>query len=276
MAGERDYVLGTHDEEIARLALQHRVWRPRALDAWRRAGLTVGQTVLDIGCGPGHATFDLADIVGPTGRVVALDRSRRFLDWLEAARTHRGLANIAPHEIDLDLNPLPGGQADVAWSRWVYAFVQRPRELLARVAERLRPGGVMVMHEYVDYSTWRLTPRSPEFEAFVQTVIKSWRATGGEPDIGLDLPRWLGELGFDIRSLTPIVDVVSPADFIWQWPRAFVDVGVRRLVDLGELSEAQARAIRDAFAAGEAAPGTRLMTPTVIEIIAARGAGASA
>ena len=73
---ERDYVLGTNDEEIQRLALQHRVWRPRALDAWRRAGFTAGQTLLDVGCGPGHATVDLAGIVGPSGRVVAVDRSR--------------------------------------------------------------------------------------------------------------------------------------------------------------------------------------------------------
>ena len=60
MSPERDYVLGTHDEESARLLLQHRVWRPRALDAWRRAGFTVGQTLLDLGCGPGHAAVDPA------------------------------------------------------------------------------------------------------------------------------------------------------------------------------------------------------------------------
>src|SRR6266513_624084 len=55
-AAERDYVLGTHDDEVARLGLQHRVWRPRALDAWRRAQFTRGQTILDIGCGPGYAS----------------------------------------------------------------------------------------------------------------------------------------------------------------------------------------------------------------------------
>jgi SAM-dependent methyltransferase len=226
--------------------------------------------VLDIGSGPGHAAFDLAEIVGPTGRVVALERSRRFLDWLEAARTHRGLANITAHEIDLDENPLPSVRADAAWSRWVFAFVKRPRDLLARVAERLAPGGVMVIHEYLDYGTWRLIPRSAEFERFVQTVIKSWRATGGEPDIGLDLPRWLEELGFEIRTLTPIVDVVSPSNYLWQWPRAFVEVGVRRLADLGELSQEQARAITGVFAAAEATPGTRMVNPVVVEIIAVR------
>ncbi|HTE44960.1 MAG TPA: methyltransferase domain-containing protein, partial [Gemmatimonadaceae bacterium] len=85
-SNDRDYVLGTHDEEIARLGLQHSVWRPRALAAWQRAGFNVGQTIVDVGCGPGYATLDLAELVGATGHVVAIDRSRRFLDALDARR----------------------------------------------------------------------------------------------------------------------------------------------------------------------------------------------
>src|SRR5262245_9010038 len=104
---EGDYVLGTHDEEVERLGLQHRVWRPRVLDAWSRAGFSTGQTILDIGCGPGHATFDLAGIVGPTGRVVGLERSRRFLDVLESERRRLGLENVETREVDLDENDLP-------------------------------------------------------------------------------------------------------------------------------------------------------------------------
>jgi hypothetical protein len=63
----REYVLGTHDEEISRLALQHQVWRRGALDARRRAGLLSGD---DPGrrVWAGSVTPDLADIVGPTGR----------------------------------------------------------------------------------------------------------------------------------------------------------------------------------------------------------------
>ena len=81
---ERDYVLGTHDDEIYRLGLQHRVWRPRELDAWARARIGDGCKVIDFGAGPGFATMDLAEMVGPQGEVHALERSRRFLDTLEA------------------------------------------------------------------------------------------------------------------------------------------------------------------------------------------------
>ncbi len=268
---DRDYVLGTHDEEITRLALQHRVWRPRALDAWRRAGFTAGQTLLDIGCGPGHASVDLAEIVGPSGRIVALDRSRRFLDALEATRLRRGLENIEALELDLDEAELPSVGAHGAWSRWVFAFVKRPRDLLARVRGALKPGGALVLHEYFDYGTWRMAPRSPEMEEFVSVVMESSRASGGEPDIGLDLPRWLEELGFEIRSLRPIIDVVPASSFVWQWPKAFVEVGLRRLVELGHMAPERARAISETFAAHEAAPHTLMITPAVLEIIAARG-----
>lgn len=60
---ERDYVLGTHDDEIYRLGYQHRVWRPRALDAWARAHIGDGCKVIDFGAGPGFATMDLAEMV---------------------------------------------------------------------------------------------------------------------------------------------------------------------------------------------------------------------
>ena len=101
-------------------------------------------------------------------------------------------------------------------------------------------------------------------------VMKSWRDTGGEPDIGLDLPRWLEELDFEIKSLHPIIHVVPRANYIWQWPAAFIDVGIRRLVDLDHLTPERARVIAEAIAAREAAPGTLVITPAVLEIIAIR------
>jgi len=63
-----DYLLGTRDDEIARLGLQHRVWRAQMLDGFRRARFAPGQTILDVGAGPGFATADLADTVGPGGK----------------------------------------------------------------------------------------------------------------------------------------------------------------------------------------------------------------
>jgi SAM-dependent methyltransferase len=270
MGDDREYVLGTHDEEIARLALQHRVWRPRATAAWRRAGFTVGQTILDVGCGPGYAALDLAEIVGESGRVIALDKSRRFLDFLEAARIHRGLQNITAHEIDLDEEALPAIEADGAWSRWVFAFVRDPRALLTRVCDRLKRGGVLVAHEYFDYATWRLSPRCAELEEFVEITMESWRANGGEPDVGLAMPVWLEELGFDVRTLRPIVEIIPASSFVWQWPKAYIQNGLIRLVGLGYLTKERAMEMAKEITAREAAPHTHMITPAVAEIIAVK------
>ena len=49
--GESDYVLGTHADEVARLGLQHRVWRSVVTECWERVGLTNGWRVIDVGAG---------------------------------------------------------------------------------------------------------------------------------------------------------------------------------------------------------------------------------
>lgn len=267
---DRDYVLGTGDVEIERLALQHRVWRARALDAWRRAGITIGQTVVDVGCGPGYATIDLASIVGSRGQVIAVDQSRRFLDVVEAQRRHHGLENVEGLELDLSATPLPDLRADAAWCRWVLCFVPRPRDALAAMVRAVRTGGVLILHEYFDYGAWRLAPRSPQLEEFVAAVMTSWRESGGEPDVALDLPGWLEQAGCRIESLQPIIDMVPPASYTWQWPARFIASGLVRLVELGYLTADRSAAISAAFARAEQEPQTRMITPGVLEIIARR------
>ena len=268
-ARERDYVLGTHDEEVERLGIQHRSWRPHVLAAWRRAGFTQGQTILDVGCGPGYASLDLAEMVGPDGRVIAVDRSRRFLDVLEAHREQRGFDNIETHEFDLDA-ALPDVRVDAAWIRWVFAFVQHPRALVTRLHKVLKPGGTLVIQEYIDYATWRAAPPRPELQEFVTEVMVSWRGSGGEPDIGLCLPHWLNELGFEVKGLQPIIEVVPRTDPMWLWLRTFMDSGRNRLADLGHITEEQSERFARTFEEIDKTPGMLMVTPAVLIIVAVR------
>ena len=267
---EQDYVLGTNDEEISRLGLQHRVWRPRALAAWQVAEIGLGQTVLDVGCGPGYAALDLAEVVGPAGQVIAIDKSSRFLEVLDFTRRQRGFDNIVRYKADFDAGEFPAVMADRAWCRWVFAFVKHPQNVLARIAAALKPNGAIVLHEYFDYSSWRSLPRSTELEELVTAVMTSWRDNGGEPDIALSLPGWLEELGFELKSVRPIVDVVQRNHMIWSWLRAFIEASRRRLVELGYLSHERAQTIWQAFSRLEGTPGSRMVTPGVLEIVAAR------
>ena len=275
MPSELEYVLGTHDDELTRLGIQHRAWRSEVLAAWQSAGIGRGQTVLDLGCGPGYAALDLAELVGPSGRVIAVDKSERFLQALDAWRRERNLTNITTRQIDLDESEFPGRlrgdlSLDAIWCRWVFAFVRKPRDIVARLASALRPGGSAVVHEYFHYSTWRTAPRCAELEQFVGSVMKSWRDSGGEPDIALSLPGWFEENGLELRTLRPIVDIIRPDHPKWEWARSFLKVGRQRLIDLGYMSAEDAEAVWNAFVAMEAAPGTRLITPAVLEIVAAK------
>jgi len=267
---ERDYVLGTHDDEVERLGIQHRVWRARALAGWQRAGFRTGHTIIDAGCGPGWATRDLAELVGPTGRVVAIDRSSRFLGVVEQVRTARRLPQIETLELDLNAADIPDLEADGAWCRWVFAFVNDRRGLLQRLAHALRPGGTLVIHEYFDYGTWRFSPRSAAMDAFVETVMRSWRDEGGEPDVALDLVRWLPEAGLTLNAMNTMVDVITPSSHVWEWPKTFARVGAPRLADLGYLTPDQAAGVLDALAKWEASEDGLMTTPGVLEIVATR------
>ena len=249
--------------------MQHRVWRPTVLDAWERAGFRPGQTILDAGSGPGFATLDLATIVGPTGRVVAIERSKHYVGVLESERQRRDLSQITVREGDLDELALDQASFDGVWCRWVLAFVSEPRTVLAKMIDALRPGGAIVFHEYFDYGTWRMAPRSPRIEEFVAMVMTAWRDANGEPDIGLAIPSWLEELGTSITSITPMIAVADAGTPYWQWLAAFVHSGVRRLIELKALGEPDARAILDALASAEER-GARVITPGLLEIIATR------
>jgi SAM-dependent methyltransferase len=265
---ERDYVLGTHDAEIERLGMQHRVWRPRALDAWQRAGIAAGQTVIDVGAGPGYASLDLAEMVGGTGRVIAVERSRRFLDALEHMAHQRGLANITTTEADVVDASFGEAVANASWCRWVLSFVRDPRAVVDHLARALRPGAVAVFHEYLDYRTWRLAPRSTAFERFVAAVIDSIRDGGGFVDSALALPTILADAGFEIVDLKPIIDVVPPSSAIWRWPASFANVFFDRLTASGQMSPPDVEAARQALASAEADPRSLMITPTVLEVIA--------
>ncbi len=268
MATERDYVLGTHEEELARLGLQHRIWRPIALDCWQKAGITVGSRVLDIGAGPGYAATDLAEIVGPTGKVVALERSSNFVRALEQRCRSRSLANVQIHELDLMTDELPDDFYDFSWCRWVASFVTDPALLIRKLSQVLRPGGKAIFHEYAHYLTWRFIPRLPSQERFAEEVKASWAANGGKADIGLDLPTYLAQNGFLVRSAVPRIYCVGPSDYMWQWPASFVGIGLARLQELGRIDAAFAAQVKEELAAASARPDSLLITPLVLEIVA--------
>lgn len=268
MAEERSYYLGTHDAEIRRLGLQHRVWRPHVLDAWRRAGIAPGASVIDAGAGPGYASLDLAEIVEEDGRVIALERSERFTGALARAAASRGLANVETRNIDLVDDAIPASGVDAVWIRWVFAFVSDPIAVLKKLADAIRPGGVFVIHEYMDWGTMNWTPRRPALTDFIETTIREWRASGGEPDIAVKLLPMLSKAGLRLREARPIIHAVRPDNYVWRWPSSFIPNHARDLAASGAVTKDWAEEVEREFKAAEADPETIMTTPLVMEIIA--------
>jgi len=265
---EGDYVLGTRDDEVSRLGLQHQVWRERMLDGWRRAGIGPGQTIIDIGAGPGFATLDLARIIGPDGRVMALERAPHFLSVLGEAAAREGLTNIETREQDVAGEGGFGeGVADATWCRWLLSFVADPRRTIAHIARALKPGGVAVFHEYGNYGAWRTMPPDADVERFRTLVSQSWRASGGEPDIAPFLPDWLEAAGLKVVGVRPLIDIVGRDSPVWQWPASFMATGARRLHELGYVDEEEAERLGRAL---ETSTARYMVTPLVVEIIARR------
>lgn len=264
-----DYVLGTHDVEVRRLGLQHRVWRESMLAAWRRAGLRPGWRVVDVGAGPGHATLDLAELVGPSGEVLAVERSSRFISHIEQAAEQRGLTQVRTLEADLmDAPPSPGH--DLAWCRWVATFAGSVPRLVHWIRDSLGPGGVAVFHEYADYGSWRFAPARPRLSEFVAEVMASWRAAGGEPDVAPALIATLREARFALRSVRPLIFAARPGEPAWEWPAAFVATNALRLQELGRVSAEWVESVVAELRAAEADPASLMLTPLVLEVIAER------
>jgi SAM-dependent methyltransferase len=266
--GERTYFLGTHDEELERLGIQHHVWRPTMLDCWRRAGIGRGSKVIDVGAGPGFAAADLAEIVGPEGTVVAVERSARFVEAGRAMVAGHGFTNVHYHELDLMTDPLPAGGMDASWCRWVACFVSSPARLLDKLADVIRPGGVAIFHEYLQYDSLRITTAGPRMREFVRQVEQGWRDAGGEPNVAPLVVRLLQERGFSVRDAIPRVFCARPGDELWQWPATFVDIHLRHQLEQGRIDPAWAESVRAEFAAAELKAATLLTTPMVLEIVA--------
>ncbi len=271
---EDDYIIGASQQEILRLGQQHAIWRERALGGWRRAGLKPGMTVLDIGSGPGHASFDLAQLVGPEGKVIAVDQSALFLEAVNAGAKQRGLTNIETVKADLGQLTLPDNCVDMIWSRWVLSFLSRPQGLFERLKTVLKPGGTFIAHEYGHYETFGFFPADPVQDRFIAAVKKSWRAFGGEPNIAKQLPALCHAIGWTTEFMTPHIFTTRPGEMVWEWPAGWLKSdGIDRLVELGFLSAADGKRFHAVIQERTADPDSVLTTPLVIEVIARRPDG---
>lgn len=265
-----EYVLGTQDAELTRLGFQHRLWSRQAAEAWEAAKFRPGQHLLDVGCGPGYATTELAQLVGATGRVLGIDTSERFINHLRTRAEAIGLPQVEAQVGDVQTMDLPEGSFDGAFVRWVLCFVSQPDKVIKAVARALRPGSAFVLQDYYYYRGVSICPTKPVVRKVVEAVDQSWRVRGGDPDVGKRLPRMLKQAGFDVWRVEPLIRAARPDTALWQWPTTFFVNYLPVLIDMGLITQDDADDWNDHWADCTADPASAFLTPPMLSIIAVR------
>jgi ubiquinone/menaquinone biosynthesis C-methylase UbiE len=115
--------------------------RPR-LEILEEAGIKPGHQVLDYGCGPGSYIFPAAQLVGPAGRVYALDINPLAVRQVVKIADSRGLMNVDTIESDCRTG-LPDGELDVVLLYDTFHDLSHPDEVLRELHRVLKPGGTL-------------------------------------------------------------------------------------------------------------------------------------
>ncbi|GJM19423.1 MAG: hypothetical protein DHS20C14_16360 [Phycisphaeraceae bacterium] len=277
MTNPTDYLLGTDDVELTRLGVQHRLWAASAAKGWERARVRPGSRVLDIGSGPGYAAMDLAELVGPRGRVLGVEGSPAFTDEFNTNAAQRGFAHATAINGDVhDLRAHAADEAgtfDAAWARWVLCFVEDAAKVVREAFACLAPGGRLVVQDYFGYEeSIKLAPRSPAFERGIAGISASWRATGSNLDIMGDMPAMMRAAGFGSVEVRVIQRIARPHEQMWAWPDIFWPSFIPRVVEAGFLTQLQADAFMDAWRAASENPDAFILLPPVFEAIAVKPA----
>ena len=269
---EPEYVLGTGQDELERLGLQHRLWSDAAHAAWKLARIGPGQSVLDVGCGPGYASFDLAQLVQGTGRVVGVDESPPFVAHVNEEARRRGLPQLTARAGDvqqLGALDLPPGSFDLAYARWVLCFVEHPEQVVEGVARLLKPGGRFAIHDYFNYRAMTVAPRRASYAKIVEATERTWRAHGGDPDVVGRLLRLLRDAGLCVEHLVAHQRIARPGESMWHWVDSWWRNFVPKLLQMEAISADDAR---EFFADWDAlrADSDFALLPCVYEIVAVR------
>jgi len=189
--GSDVYILKTGEAGTKTLELQHRALADGSYGHLKKAGLSPGQTVWDVGCGSGIMTEYFAKTVGETGRVYALDISREQIKVAKKRIEAACLENVTFVQKEItDLEGFPNDEADIVYGRFILMHLKNPEKALKTMHSLLKTGGMLALQESI-MSTTRAC-----VEGYIKTLIALGQLKGVDFDIGTRLARLCQEIGF--------------------------------------------------------------------------------
>lgn len=247
----------------------HRQVESIGLHALDRAELAPNDRVLDVGCGVGATTIEIARRVGPNGAVVGLDVSQPLLSRALDRAFEAGIANASFVRADAQTASLPEGAFDAIFSRFGVMFFHDPEAAFRNLRRALRPGGRLT------FLCWCALADNPwahvPLEAVSMLVPLPAPAPGApgpfafaEPDRVRTFLQGAGFSGVDFEKLDREVHVAGGADL--DETAAFmtrVGPAARALAEAGpEVRAAAVAAIREALTPHHTPAGVRMASAT--------------
>jgi SAM-dependent methyltransferase len=181
-----EYVLGRSEKESQRLVRQSAFLRPSTERVFRKAGIGAGMRVLDVGCGAGDVSFLTAELVGPAGSVVGIDRDPGVLGLARERAKEGGFSNVTFAECEIDAvratEPF-----DAIVGRFVLMYQADPVATLRHLSRAVKSGGLLLVQE-TDFSGGIITwPALALWQQVSYWITETFRRGGVHHDIGRKL-----------------------------------------------------------------------------------------
>jgi SAM-dependent methyltransferase len=201
------YVIRGGLEGRERLRVLARVMWPTTSALFARVGIAPAARCLDVGCGGGDVTRELAQIASD-GLVVGTDLDATTVDLARRETANAGVDNVEFRVDDVLQLPADDQRFDVVYARFLFTHLADPAKALESITACVDPGGVLVVED-IDCSGHFCYPPSLAFARYVDWYIKTAHARGCDPNIGPRLPGLLRDAGLDDIAM----NVVQPAGF---------------------------------------------------------------
>jgi SAM-dependent methyltransferase len=160
-----------------------------------RLHVGAGLRCLDVGCGGGDVTCELARRVGQGGWVVGVDIDDAKLDLARQEAAAQGIANAEFRALDIRVEEV-GADFDLVYARFLLTHLADPAGAIVALGRALRPGGLLIVED-IDFKGSFAWPATAAFRRYRELYCAVVRTRGGDPDIGPRLPILLADGGFE-------------------------------------------------------------------------------